>query len=420
MSDSAHGDRLVHHGVFLLAMSQIANVANMAFHIVMGRTLGEAGADEYGILATMLNLLLVLSTPLDALRNAMAHFAARYEQSGDRAVVRALAVRWMYRMLAFGLPAGLLLFLASAPVAAFFHLPSALPVKVAGCLLPFLLGFPVLCGILQGLQAFVWMSMSMHMWGVIRLLSAFLLVTLVSASAMAGIVSHAIAQVFALLIGSVGVWQMTRGLDRRPAPTGVARYFLQALLMLAGYAVLMNSDVMLIRHFHPGETGHFAWAATIGRSVIFLPMPIALAMFPKVISMGASSAATRKTLWRALFMTVSLILLAVGAVWLLPWLPLKILYKVDAPTPEMVSLVRWVCLAMSPLGITYVLLHFEMAQHRFASVPWLLACAAGYIGGVALWHHSVGQVVLVMGSACAASALLFVIMLMRAHRPAAV
>ena len=79
----------------------------------------------------------------------------------------------------------------------------------------------------------------------------------------------------------------------------------------------------------------------------------------------------------------------------------------------MVALVRWVCLAMSPLGFTYVLVHFEMAQHRFACMPWLLACAGAYVGGVALWHETVLQVVAVLGAASLASALLFAAAVMR-------
>ncbi len=410
MTTPASSDRLVQHGAFLLMMSQVANVSNMAFHMVMGRYLTP---DEYSILATMLNMMLVLATPLDALRNAMAHSAGRAVQAGDLATVRTLARRWFIRTLGVGLLAGGLLILASQQVAHFFHLATPVSVQVAGGLLPVLLVTPVLCGILQGAQSFVWMSVSMHGWGVVRLLLGTGLVAFWAATATSGVIAHAVSQGVAFGAGWIGVTILTRGVPMGASSIQVGGYFVQALLMLAGYAVLMNSDVMLVRHYHPEDAGHFAWAATIGRSVIFLPMPIALAMFPKVITMGSTSAQTRRTLGRAMLITGVLIGSAVGAVWLLPWLPLRIIYNVKDASPELLALVRWVCLAMSPLGFTYVLVHFEMAQHRFACMPWLLVCAGGYVGGVALWHGSVLQVVAVLGIASLSSALLFAVAVMR-------
>lgn len=414
MTGGGQGDRLVRHGMLMLGLAQVANLAGIAFHMVMGRQLT---VDEYGILGTLLNMFLVLASPLDALRNAMAHFAARAEQEGRRPDVRALFRAWLFRLLMVGVPAGLLLFVAAPWVAAFFHFASPLPVWVAGALLPVMLVAPVVAGILQGLQAFVWMAVSTQLWMVMRLVLGSVLVWLVSATALSAFVSHALAQALGLVIALAGLLHLLRGVDRSgQAPTGVVSYFFQSMLLLAGYGVLMNSDVMLVRHFHPDAAGSFAQAATIGRSVIFLPMPIALALFPKVISSGTSTSESRRTLGRALAMTLVLIGSAVAVVWLVPWLPLRVLYGIKDPDLESVQLVRWVCLAMSPLGLTYVLLHFEMAQHRFAAVPWLLACAGGYVAGVVLWHATVTSIVVALGGAALASALLFVLQLLR-HRP---
>jgi O-antigen/teichoic acid export membrane protein len=407
------GDRLVQHGLLLMGLAQVANLAGIAFHMVMGRALT---VDEYGILGTMLNMMLVLASPLDALRNAMAHFSARAEQQGARAVVRALGRQWLGRMLGLGLLGGAGLFFAAPAVAAFFHLESTLPVRVAGGLLPVMLCAPVVAGLLQGMQSFVWMSVGTQLWMVLRLGLGYLLVTVVAATALSAVWSHAVAQLLGLGLALFGLNALLRGLDRAEAPAGVVHYFLQSMLLLAGYGVLMNSDLMLVRHFHPDEAGYFAQAATIGRSVIFLPMPIAMALFPKVISSGLASADSRRTLARALLMALGLIASAVIMVWLLPWLPLRILFGVKEPTPESLALVRWVCLAMSPLGLTYLLLHFEMAQHRFEAVPWLIACALAYVGGVYLWHDTVLHIVVALGGAALTSAIVFAVMLVR-HRP---
>lgn len=413
MSGDARGDRLVQHGLLLMGMAQVGNLAGLAFHAVMGRALT---LDEYGILGTLLNMMLVLASPLDALRNAMAHFSARAEQQGERAVVRSLGRQWLVRMLGLGLLAGVALILSAPMVASFFHLESTLPVRVVGGLLPVMLCAPVVAGLLQGMQSFLWMSVGTQLWMVLRLGLGYLLVTFVAANSLSAVWSHALSQGFGLLLALYGLSTLLRGLNRAAAPAGVVRYFLQSMMLLAGYGVLMNSDLMLVRHFHPDEAGYFAQAATIGRAVIFLPMPIAMALFPKVISSGQASAASRQTLGRALLMAAGLIGLAVLMVWLLPWLPLRILYPTTNTTPEILALVRWVCLAMSPLGLSYLLLHFEMAQHRFEALPWLILCAIGYVGGVYLWHDTVLHIVIALGTSALASTLVFAVQLIR-HRP---
>lgn len=410
-----HEGRLFSHSLLLMVSAQVANVSNVLFHMLMGWNLT---AEQYGILAAMLNLLLVVATPLDALRGAMAHFTARAHRANEPAVVRALLRKWLGRVAGLSLPVALGLLVFRQPAASFFHLPTTTPIVLVAILLPGFLFLPVLCGALQGVQSFLWMAASMHGWGVVRLAAGWVFIALGAATATYGVASHAIGLFFGLLAGAWGVAIVTRGAQARGEATrGLGAYFIRSLVMLGAYGLIMNCDVMLVRHYLPDEAGHFAWAATIGRSVIFLPMPIALAMFPKVISTGGTSRTSRRTLLKAVGLVGGLIACAVGATWLLPWLPLLVLYKVTDPTPEQLHLVRIVVLAMSPLGLTYLLLNFEMAQHRFGTVPWLIVLAALYLGGVAVWHDTVGQIVAVLGIVSAATAAVYVLALLRSGVP---
>jgi O-antigen/teichoic acid export membrane protein len=407
-------DRLMRHSFLLLVSSQVANVSNVLFHMVMGRNLT---ADEYGILAAMLNLLLIVATPLDALRGAMAHFTARAQRAGEPAVIRALLRRWVGRVSVLALPVAGLALVFRDSLAAFFHLATPLPIVLVALSLPAFLFAPVLAGALQGVQAFVWMALSVHGWGVVRLLLGLAFVLAGWLTATAGVSAHALGLLFGVLVGLLGVAAITRGAAAGGKATpGVGAYFINSLLLLAGYGILMNSDVMLVRHFQPDEAGLFSRAATIGRSVVFLPMPIAMAMFPKVISSGGSTHGSRTTLLHAFGLVALLIGAAVAATCALPWLPLRVLYDVSEPTPEMIHLVRVVTLAMSPLGLTYLLLNFEMAQHRFQTIPWLLILATAYLGGVALWHDTVNQIILVLGAVSLLSAILFAAAYGRAHQ----
>ena len=172
----------------------------------------------------------------------------------------------------------------------------------------------------------------------------------------------------------------------------------------------MNADVVMVKHFFPdaNEAGLFARAATIGRTMVFLTMPIAMAMFPKVTSTGSTDAHNWKTLISAILYVVVILILAACLCAFFAWVPLRIIYNDRAPDAEMIRLVRWVVCAMTPMGLTYLLMNFQMAQRRFKPSYSLLACAAGYVIGVSLFHETVWQVVTVLGIASLLSAVLLI------------
>lgn len=416
-NESQFEGKLLSHSLLLVVTTGIASAAAVVFHMIMGRRLEES---EYGILAALLNMMLVLSTPLDALRNAMAQFAARAHRANDPALVRAIAWRWCLRIGLLSLPLSLALWLLHGPIAGFFHLQSPGPVLiVALCLPPFML-LPVAAGILQGIQRFWIFSASMHGMALIRLALGYGFVALLGATAFYAVLAHGLATLYGALAAILSVWWITRGAGPAVKATrGIGPYFLGAMFMLGAYGILMNCDVMIVRHFYPNEADAYAWAATIGRSVVFLPMPIAMAMFPKVISSGASSRSSRLILLKALGMVSAMIGAGVAVCLLWPKLPLLILYGIRDPAPELLHLVRMTMLAMCPLGITYLLLNFEMAQHRFGTVPWLALLAVAYVVGVWRWHGSVLAIVGVLGTVATASAVLYLWALLRPGRPAA-
>jgi O-antigen ligase len=63
---------------------------------------------------------------------------------------------------------------------------------------------------------------------------------------------------------------------------------------------------------------------------------------------------------------------------------------------------------MTPMGLTYLLMNFQMAQRRFKPSYGLLACAAGYVIGVSLFHETVWQVVTVLGIVSVLSAFILI------------
>ena len=298
---------LIRHGTLLLAGALFGALCNAGFHAAVGRILPNA---EYGALVAMLGIVLVVGTPMLALQNTLAHFAAHFEQAGRREEILPLFLHW------------------------------------------------------AGVFAAVSAAVAAAAWG-----------------------------------GRAGA---------RPQET--YRYLGASLVCLAGYAMLMNLDTLLAKHYFGAEAaGVFAKAATIARTAVFLPVPIATALFPKVTSTGELTDASWGLLGRALAFAGLLIAATAGVCLAFPQLPWTILYRAwpAADAALAAQLTRAMVLAMSPLALAYLLLNFEMAQRRFAWCYGLVPCGAAYVVGVARFHAHPAQIAVVVGALnCVAVALL--------------
>ena len=395
---------LLRTSIFMFIATQFANIANLSFQMITGRKLPN---DEYGVLATMMSVFLIASTPLDALRTAMAHFATRAMRTQDTGSIRWIINDWSRRMIWLAFIIVGLGFIFRSQAAAFFQLDSGTPFVFACGLIALALFMPLMSGVFQGMQNFYWMSASMHIWTIVRIGLVYVLLAFTS-TAIAGLAAHALATLFGLLLSLYGLHVLTRDKPVSRPDTGISGFFFRSLLMLGSYAVLMNADLIFIKHlFTPDEAGEFAKAATIGRSVIFLPMPIALVMFPKVITSGPSTWDSRITLIKALIMVGILIGSAVAVTVMLPWLPLLVIYGLSDPDPELIRLLIIVVCSMAPLALTFLLMNYEIAQHRFSMIWLLVACAALYIAGVIQWHDTMEQVVWVLAGVSTLSAIGF-------------
>jgi O-antigen/teichoic acid export membrane protein len=297
------------------------------------------------------------------------------------------------------------------------NISSPWPVRMAVLVFVSALFAPLLVGTFQGVQKFVWMSLAQAGWSIFRLIVAILLLFLVAKQAWCALFAHFFGTVVGLALSALGIRQLAMrpdGEQRQHHPLG--GYFQQSFLTLIAYAILTYGDLLLVSHFYPkAEAGEFARAALIGRSVIFLPIPIAMAMFPKVVSVGASSRRTLVTLFKALAMVAAMIGLAVLVCTFFTWLPLRIMFGIKEAPAEQMHFVRTVLWAMAPLTLTYMLVNFEMAQHRFRSLPFLWICVLGYVGGVWAFHDTLAQFVAILGTVSTVSALCLTAFVVRAH-----
>lgn len=391
-------DGLIRHSILVMLFTNSIGALNLFFHVVMGWTLPK---EEYGVLVPMLGIMLLLTTPMTAVSNTLAHFAAHLRASGHAGDIRPLVRHWLLKILAVAVPLLLLALATRHPLAGFFHLGGPGPIVMVALTMFLSVFVPVLSGALQGMQSFVWMSLTANIWGLFRFVLGWAAVLWLAPLALWGLAAHGLGMLGSLAAGLVGLWLVVP----RGAPSGqplekADRYFFMSLLPLFCFSALMNADVILVKHFIPdaAQVGRYSRASTIARTMIFLAQPIVQAMFPKVVSLGTWSAAHARTLLRALLLAGLIIGGVLLVCVLFPAAPLLLMFKERAPAALDLNLVRGVCLAMTPLGLTLILMNFELAQQRFACNTPLVICALAYIGGVVLFHRRLEDIILVLAA----------------------
>jgi len=192
--------------------------------------------------------------------------------------------------------------------------------------------------------------------------------------ATGALVGNAIGSVVMLLLSMMLVHRMIPHVSvKYVRPEGFYRYAFSFAIAMVGFGLLTSSDVVLVkRFFMPDVAGNYALAAMVARIVFFLPLPIASAMFPKVVSDGEHTCDARKTFKKALLLTLFCFLLPAAI------LEFRTEFFVIMMTGEssdvVVGLVRLLVFVYMPLPLLALILNYKLAQAKalVVSVPMLL------------------------------------------------
>jgi O-antigen/teichoic acid export membrane protein len=157
-----------------------------------------------------------------------------------------------------------------------------------------------------------------------------------------------------------------------------------------------TADMMFVKAYFPGDDAAFYLSAgTLSRGLMWLVVPLATVMFPKIVH---SVARSEKSNLLGVVLLGTGILAAGGAVGLTilgPWI-VKLAYS-KAYVSVAASVLPWYAWAMVPLSLAYALVNNLMARSQFRIVPVLLLLAAAY--GIALtqFHSSLIMVLKTLG-----------------------
>jgi len=351
-------------------------------------------ATEYGTLITLFAVVNLI--PTLPLQMVFTQQTARALATGGEAPLSGLIRR-------FGL--GIFLVWAAGAagmwgfrerLAATWHLanPAALPLMLLAILLS--LVWPVFAGVMQGRQNFLWLGWCTILNAAGRIGPAVVIVFLWHGWAT-GIMA---AVVLGLLVSAgIGVWQ-TQSLWRiAPRPFDRRLILRQVVPLMLGFAAtqfLFSADTPFVNAYFGAErTAPYGAAGTLSRALLWLVLPLAGVLFPKIVHSTVRSEKAGLT-GVALLLTGTLAALGFLGLWLLgPWL-VPLVFP-PAYAPEALAVLPWYAGAMIPLALGNVLVNDLLARGRFNLVPALLVLAAGYGWTLSRFHASPTQILQILG-----------------------
>ncbi|MGA3163772.1 MAG: lipid II flippase MurJ [Verrucomicrobiota bacterium] len=351
-------------------------------------------ASEYGILVTLFSVAgLIPTMPFQMVfAQQTAHALAL---NRDRQLAGMIRTTWLGTFLVWLAAAVVVLFFQNRIVAN-WHLSNPVALWMLLLVILFSLWMPMFAGIMQGQQNFLWLGWS-SLFGAAGRLGSAIFIVLVLNGAATGIMAGVFIGVLASNV--VGIWQ-TRSLWRGETESFDWHELLrQVIPLIFGFAAaqfLFLADTSFVdTYFGADKTAPYGAAGTLSRALMWLVLPLAAVMFPKIVH---STARAEKTNLLGVVLLGTAILIGVGilGLWLLgPWM-IRFVYP-----PEYVSatlaVLPWYAGAMIPLALANVLVNDLLARARFQAVPVLVVLAVAY--GVALtqFHDSLVTVLKILG-----------------------
>lgn len=374
---------------WLMFANMTAGGLMWAIHFLSKR-LPEAEYGEFGAL-----LMMILMVPLLPLQMVFARQTTQALATGQRAELARMIRRSALALVLVWVAVVIVLSVFSRPLIHNWDLsnPFGYWITLLGLLFAILL--PVIWGLLQGKQDFFGLGISMIINGAGRCIAAAAIVFLLTGSAAGIMTGITIGCAVAVAHGIYMTRDLWQGEGLPFHREELLRQVIPLALGFGACQVLFTADTMLVKAwFPPSDTAFYVAAGTLARALMWLVLPLAAVMFPKIVQSRARSEQTD-------LMRVALIgtgVLAVGGgflLWLLsPWV-VRLVYTPTYVDPT-TALIPWYAAAIVPLAMGNVLVNNLLARGDYRVVPWLLALAVGFITALKLAHASLIQVLQVL------------------------
>ncbi len=391
--------------IILLITLNLFNVLNFVFHFTAARLLTPA---EYGVLATLLSLLLIFNLPSEAIRTVLSRYATKIQ--GEKGKLKDLYVKAIKK---FGVAAFLTFigYVVISPLIG-YYLDIQLSLIILTGVIVFALYFiAVNQGVLRGIKRFTQLGISYIANGAGKLILAIALI-LVGWKVFGAIGGIVLGTMLASGVSFFYVRDIVSAKRERHANVGVYKYSIPVLVSTAVITLLFSIDILLAkRFFEDAIVGQYAAIANIGKIIVFGTQPVSKAMFPLSAEKHDEKQSTAGLLKKSLFYVGLLAGAAVIVYTLFPKLIIHILY--GAQYVESAPLLMWVAVAMGLLALSNVYLFYNLATGKEDKNYIFLALLALEVLLLYMYHETLLQFIMAI---VAANAIILVTLVLQSWR----
>ncbi|MGC8744039.1 MAG: hypothetical protein ACP5T0_09190 [Verrucomicrobiia bacterium] len=374
------------------------------------------GDTEYGLLGTLLAMMNVMMIPSLGLQTTLAQEGAAALTPEDRAcfsgTVRGVLF-WTF-----------VLWLAMAFFIGIFrnHFLSTLTISNPIALwLVIIIGLgllwqPIIQGVLQGKQNFLWLGWVLITNGAGRLIAVAIIVVLLGGKATGAIAGALIGIASAILLGLYQIRDVLLAKERLPFDW--RKWLGRVIPLTIGLGTsqfIFSVDMIIVRAiFGEHQTGYYSFSGMIGRGLVMFTAPLAAVMFPKIVQ-----SAVQKKKSNFLFLTfLSTAILGTIAAALctvvckiaaysinnpelvktyIPGRILTFLIQHQEAVLPVAKMIPWFVWCMLPLSLANVLLNNLLAKQEYRVVLWLLVVVCAYATAQILFGDSFIRVIQILG-----------------------
>lgn len=355
---------------WLMIATIIAGIMALGVH-PLAKRISES---EYSIFGTMLMVTALIPTmPLQMVFAQQT--ASALATNRGRQLSGMIRLGWLWTFILWA-AAALVVLLFQNQIAERWQLNGleVLWVTLAAVLMN--LWMPLFAGVLQGRQDFFWLGWGCIFNGLGRVVIAVAIVMAFHGGATAMMMGAFIG------LGAwagISIWRSRDLWLTKPERFDGRTLFKQVAPLMLGFGVIqffLAADTMFTKAFFPGdEMASYVAAGTFSRALLWLVLPLAAVMFPKIVHASAKSEKSN-LLGIVLLGTAVLAVCGAAGVCIVGPFVVKLIY-----TPQYVALTTkllpWYAGAMIPLALANVLVNDLMARARFKVVlPMVLLTVA--------------------------------------------
>ena len=366
----------------------IVAVVNMAFQLLMSRKLGPV---LYGELQTLLMINTALLITVSAVGFVVARFVTYYKSRQQYDMMKFLA-NWSFIFFCMiGLAGFILNIILSGIMAEFLYIDIFL-IQLFGLLIWISFMVPIIEGILRGLQEFKFVGRYRLLDASLKLLLSGIMVFLGFKldGVLAGLV---VASTITIFFSGYILRKIYISKPHRINLKEIYKFTVPMFVACLSFSIMASADMILVKHFFPGEmAGFYAAAGILAKVVLGLAFGSAGVMFPKVVeeySNGNSKEAVkilRNTL--KINFIPGIIITLVFALF-----PTYISRIVFGPQYNIDYMLSIYVVAMLFLSFSVVLLMYNLATKRYSFINVFVIAAIVTVYQIVSFHATIYAVV---------------------------